>query len=94
MKLMEFLAEMRALLCCAGDSDDAYYSPKSNASFSDGSFTSTQEVFGRSASEDLDASFSGDFGRCAFPPGLEACHCLFPKHDDCLLMVHNVVSHR
>lgn len=43
----------------AGDSDDAFYSPKSNASFSDGSFTSTQEVFGRSPSEDLDASTSG-----------------------------------
>ncbi|CAL8462059.1 g1590 [Coccomyxa elongata] len=40
------------------DSDDAFYSPKSNASFSDGSFTSTQEMVGRSPSGDLD--FSGE----------------------------------
>ncbi len=53
---------------CAGDSDDAFYSPKSNASFSDGSFTSTQEMVGRSPSGDLDFS-----GEPASASALQAC---------------------
>ena len=44
---------LSSVQCNAGGDDDAFYSPKSSASFSsDASFSSTAEHFGRSPFED------------------------------------------
>ena len=68
--------------------DDAFYSPKSNASFSSElSFSSAAEYLGRSPGEELEASPSGDLNREGSGALPQVCAALHPS------WIHHTLVH-